>query len=212
MFNRNLIDIETTTQEEAESNDSLIAIRVDGDITQNNKVRYEFGTLNSEDASIIGAMPVTIMKWENVDSGAVPAGGGYVIDTEPPDAGDVASFINGSFEDQYKARTELSTSDQRKAAKRATGIYVGVVTVCIIISIVGLIALPMWNTYIAGRVATDAAIDRMEWTDTTAPTPAPAPTPETNNEEEGETPRPIPRPRSRSSDGYGHGTLGEGTS
>lgn len=202
MRQRTPLHVGSTSHEDAESNDILVIIRQDGDTTIDEKVRNEYGLLNSEssDAAIIGAEPATVYTWTTLDAGAIPMGGAYVIDQEQPPPAQIGRFVRGSLREQYIATTALKSTKQKKAARRANWAYAATATACIVVILIGFLILPLWNSYQVrqaverGAGPAEAAPTPLP-TRTPLPTVPPAPTPTVEGGEDEEDSGPIPRSR-----------------
>ena len=190
----------TITPQEADQNDILVVIRRDGDTTVHDKVRNEYGLLNSDsgDASIIGAEPAMVISWTTLDAGGIPTGGAYVIDQEQPPPGQIGRFIRGSLREQYIATTALKTAKQKKETRNANIAYWAVAGVCILVILVGFVLLPMWNSFQV-RKAIEQSADRPNpiVAPTPLPTRTPLPTIVPEHEPDAEPTRAGPIPRSR---------------
>ena len=174
MRQRSRLHVGSTTQAQADSNDILVVIRRDGDVVLDEKVRNEYGLLNSDagEASIIGAQPATEIAWTTLDAGGIPVGGAYVIDQEQPKHNQIGRFMRGSLREQYTATTALKTAKQKRDVRNQNIAYWAVATLCVIVILIGFVLLPMWNTYQVRQVVEGAQQNPI-----VAPTPMPTRTP-----------------------------------
>lgn len=139
--------------EKAEKNDELLIIRTDGDITQDSKVRMDFGLLVSDRAALAipELEPAVTMRWTHLEAGATSVGIKYVASAEPPAPEDLDFFVNASMEAQYTAEvSNVSNSQIRKERQQALAYWLAI-GVCALVVLVGFVGLPMLNSWQAGE-------------------------------------------------------------